>query len=74
MEPDRDYLKTIASKTRGEVVEGESLPAFVASLPSRSAPITEPWTTPLWHQPLYFLIAIACLVGEWGLRRVNGLA
>ncbi len=74
LEPDRDYLKTIASKTRGEVVDGESLPAFVASLSSRSAPITEPWTSPLWHQPLYFLIAIACLVGEWGLRRVNGLA
>ena len=74
LEPDRDYLKSIASKTRGEVVDGESLPAFVASLSSRSAPITEPWTSPLWHQPLYFLIAIGCLLGEWGLRRVNGLA
>ena len=74
LEPDREYLKSIASKTGGEVVDGESLPAFVASLSSRSAPITEPWTSPLWHQPLYFLVAIACLLGEWGLRRVNGLA
>jgi hypothetical protein len=74
LEPDREYLKSIASKTGGEVVDGESLPSFVASLSSRSAPITEPWTSPLWHQPLYFLVAIACLVGEWGLRRVNGLA
>jgi uncharacterized membrane protein len=74
LEPDRDYLATIAAKTGGEVVDGDRLSSFVASLPSRRAPITEPWTSPLWHQPLYFLIAIACLLGEWGLRRVNGLA
>ncbi len=74
LEPDREFLKTIASKTDGEVVDGENLASFVASLSSRSAPITEPWTSPLWHQPLYFLIAIACLAAEWGLRRVNGLA
>jgi hypothetical protein len=46
----------------------------VASLPARGAPITEPWTSPLWHQPVYFLIAIACLLAEWGLRRTSGLA
>jgi hypothetical protein len=74
LEPDRDYLKMIASKTRGEVVDGDRLLAFVASLSSRSAPITEPWTSPLWHQPVYFLVAVGCLLGEWGLRRVNGLA
>jgi hypothetical protein len=74
LEPDRDYLATIAAKTGGEVVDGDQLSSFVGSLASRSAPIVEPWTSPLWHQPLYFLIAIACLLGEWGLRRVNGLA
>ena len=74
LEPDRDYMKSLAAKTRGEVVDGENLLAFVGSLSTRSAPITEPWTSPLWHQPLYFLIAIGCLLGEWGLRRFNGLA
>ena len=74
LEPDREFLKTIAAKTRGEVVDGDRLDSFVASLSSRDAPITEPWTSPLWHHPLYFLIAIACLTAEWGLRRVNGLA
>jgi Putative glutamine amidotransferase len=74
LEPDREFLKTIASKTGGQVVDGDRLASFVASLSSKSAPITEPWTSPLWHQPLYFLIAITCLAGEWGLRRVNGLA
>jgi hypothetical protein len=72
--PDRERLKTIAAKTKGELVEGPRLGSFVASLSTRSAPITEPWISPLWHQPLYFLIAIACLTAEWGLRRVNGLA
>ncbi len=74
LEPDRDYLKTIAEKTHGELIDGNRLDAFVASLPTRAAPITEPWTSPLWHHPLFFLAAIACLTAEWGLRRVNGLA
>lgn len=73
LEPNRDLLKTIAARTGGEVVEGKDLDSFVASLPSRKVPITEPWTSPLWHHPLYFLIAIAFLLAEWGLRRVNGL-
>jgi hypothetical protein len=74
LEPDREFLKTIAAKTGGEVVDGSRLDAFVSGLSARDAPITEPWTSPLWHQPLYFLAAIACLTAEWGLRRVNGLA
>jgi hypothetical protein len=72
--PDRELLKTIASKTGGEVVDGNRLDSFVASLSSRRAPITEPWISPLWHHPLYFLVAIACFTAEWGLRRINGLA
>jgi uncharacterized membrane protein len=74
LEPDRDFLKRIAAKTKGEIVDGENLESFVASLATRDAPITEPWTSPLWHQPLYFLIAMVCLMAEWGLRRINGLA
>jgi uncharacterized membrane protein len=74
LKPDREFLQTIAAKTNGEVVDGEQLASFVANLFTRSAPITEPWTSPLWHHPLYFLVAIACLAAEWGLRRVNGLA
>jgi uncharacterized membrane protein len=74
LEPDREFLKTIASRTHGELVDGDNLASFVAGLSSKSAPITEPWTSPLWHNPLYFLIAITCLAAEWGLRRVNGLA
>ena len=74
LEPDREYLKALAAKTKGEVVDGERLDSFVASLASRDAPITEPWTAPLWHNPLYFLVAITALAAEWAIRRVNGLA
>ncbi len=49
------------------------LDQFVADLPNRRAEITEPYVNPLWHQPWIFLLAIACLVGEWGLRRWSGL-
>ena len=64
----------LAARTGGEVVDGDALDAFAARLASRDAPITEPWTTPLWHHPAYFLAAIAALAAEWALRRVNGLA
>jgi hypothetical protein len=73
LEPNRDFLKNIAARTGGEVIEGKDMDSFVASLPSRKVPITEPWTSPLWHHPLYFLLAIILLLAEWGLRRVNGL-
>lgn len=74
LEPDRDYLEALARKTGGEVIDGDALGSFVTRLASRDAPITEPWTSPLWHHPLYFLVAIAALAGEWAIRRVNGLA
>ena len=70
---DRDFLQELASSTGGEIVDPDAIETFVADLPTRAAPVTEPWTAPLWHHPLYFLIAIGCLVTEWGLRRVNGL-
>jgi hypothetical protein len=72
--PNRELLEQIAKKTKGEVIDVDDLEDFVASLDSRSAPITEPWTRPLWHHPLYFLAVIGCLAGEWGLRRWKGLA
>ena len=46
---------------------------FVATLPTRHAQITEPHIRPVWHQPWVFLLAIACLAGEWGLRRWKGM-
>jgi hypothetical protein len=74
LKPNRALLAEIAAKTGGEVVDSKDLSSFVASLPARKAPITEPWTRPAWHHPLFYVAMIACLVAEWGLRRWKGLA
>jgi hypothetical protein len=71
--PNRRLLEEIAAKTNGQLVEASDLDDFVAGLNSRKAPITEPWTRPLWHHPLFFLVTITCLCAEWGLRRWKGL-
>ena len=66
-------MEDLASATGGEVIEADRLAAFVADLPNRKIPITETWVYPLWHTLSVFLIGVACLVAEWGVRRVNGL-
>jgi hypothetical protein len=74
LKPNRALLETIARKTGGEVIPAGALEKFAKSLPNRKAPITESWTSPLWHQAGVFLFALACFVAEWGLRRWKGLA
>jgi hypothetical protein len=74
LQPNRAALEEIAAKTGGEIVAVEKLNAFVAGLPNRKVPITEPWIRPAWHHPLFYMAILGCLVGEWGLRRWKGLA
>ena len=74
LKPNRALLETIARKTGGEIIAANSLESFTKSLPNRKAPITESWTSPLWHQAGVFLFALACFIAEWGLRRWKGLA
>jgi len=69
----RPLLDRLAKETGGEVLTLAKLDSFVSSLPNRKIPLTETWTYPLWHQWHVFLIAITCLIGEWGLRRWRGL-
>lgn len=66
-------LEQIARDSGGEVISLSGLDRFVNTLPNRKIPITEKWTYPLWHQTGILAIAMACLVGEWGLRRWKGL-
>ena len=70
---DRTALQALADATHGELLAPDKLPEFVASLPSRKAPVMEAWTRPLWHTPWMLLAAIGCFAGEWGLRRWRGL-
>ncbi len=72
--PNRALMETLARQTGGRVLAPEQLAAFAKELPNLRAPITETWTRPLWNQPATLLLALACLVSEWGLRRWKGLA
>lgn len=69
----RSRLEQLAKQTGGEMISADRLDQFVSSLPNRKTPIIETWTYPLWHQSSVFLLAIGCLIGEWGLRRWRGL-
>lgn len=71
--PNRALLEQIASATGGSVVTASKLDSWVRTLASRPAPVMEPWSRPLWHTPVLFLIAMGCLLAEWGLRRWKGL-
>lgn len=74
LQPNRSLLENLARQTKGEMLAAGGLEAFAKSLPNRSAPVTETFTSPLWHQAGVFLFALACFVAEWGLRRRRGLA
>jgi hypothetical protein len=71
--PNLSLLEKLAEQTDGQVLALDELPDFVAGLPNRKIPITEPWIYPLWHQWSVLALAVACLAGEWGLRRWKGL-
>ncbi|HEX7448059.1 MAG TPA: glutamine amidotransferase [Pirellulales bacterium] len=73
LRPNRELLAQLAETSGGELIDADELDAFVASLPNRKVPVVEAWTYPLWHQWSVFLFAAGCLIGEWGLRRWNGL-
>lgn len=70
----RSLLEQLAKDTGGEVIVADDLDQFVGSLPNRKIPIVETWAYPLWHQSSVFLLAVGCLIGEWGLRRWRGMS
>ncbi len=74
LKPNRALLENLARQTGGEVISVNNLAAFAEKLPNRNAPVTESVTTPLWHQPWVFLLALTCFAAEWGLRRWKGMA
>ncbi len=74
LSPNRALMETVARQTGGELLTPERLESFARELPAKHALVTEKRTQPLWHTPWMFLFALACFVGEWGLRRWKGLA
>jgi hypothetical protein len=71
--PNLALLESLARKTGGEMVRADALSQFARRVPQRPAPIMESWTRPLWHTPAVFGFALACFLGEWGLRRWKGM-
>ena len=74
LKPNRELMEKIARQTGGEVIDEDKLAAFAAKLPQRRAPVMETTAQPLWHTSWVFLLALACFLAEWGLRRKSGLA
>lgn len=70
----REFLEKLASVTGGRVVAASELDSFVSALRHQPMPVTEAWTMPLWDHPLVFACVLACLLGEWALRRIAGIA
>lgn len=73
LEPNRQLVERLAQQTGGEVISADRLDRFVTGLPNRKVPISEQRIFPLWHQWPIFLISVACLLGEWTVRRWKGL-
>jgi uncharacterized membrane protein len=73
LSPNLPLLESIAQKTGGEIVQIQNLERFSRDLPHRKSPVMDSWTYPLWHTPAMFAFALACLITEWGLRRLKGL-
>jgi uncharacterized membrane protein len=71
--PNLALLETLATKTGGEVVSANRLEEFALSLPHRQAPVMDAWSFPVWHTPAMFVVALSCLLAEWGLRRWKGV-
>ena len=74
LKTNRALMEQIARATGGRVLSPDDLASFVRELPSRRVPVADTVTIPLWHTPTMLLFALACLLGEWGLRRWKGLA
>jgi hypothetical protein len=74
LEPNRNALLDLATRTGGQVIEMDELDSFAASFENRKVPIEETQTRPWWHRWSIFLAAISLLILDWGFRRVAGLA
>lgn len=74
LSPNRALLERIAVQTGGRVLELDAVSQLAAELQQRPSPMMETWSKPLWHSNWLFLLALACFLTEWLLRRRKGLA
>lgn len=70
--PDAGLLARLAQVTGGELLKPSDLARLPGLLDKLDLPVAEVKQRPLWHTPWLFLFALACFLGEWGLRRRKG--
>ncbi|MEM9160873.1 MAG: hypothetical protein AAGB46_17620, partial [Verrucomicrobiota bacterium] len=70
----RALIEEIAEKTGGAVLDWNQLDTLSDRISKLPIQETETVAKPIWHNGLYFLFALGCLLGEWAIRRKRGLA
>jgi len=73
LEPNRALLENLAQKTGGQVLGYSQLSQLNDLLSRNPAPVTETYTSPLWHKSWWFLAILGCFLTEWAVRRLRGL-
>ncbi|MCA9058015.1 MAG: hypothetical protein KDA85_05930, partial [Planctomycetaceae bacterium] len=69
----RSLLERLTTMTGGRLVKISELDDFISSFPVDQVAVVEIHSWQIWHQWWVYLIAVACLVGDWTLRRRRGL-
>ncbi|MCZ6672775.1 MAG: glutamine amidotransferase [Verrucomicrobia bacterium] len=73
LEPNRVLLENLAIKTGGQVLGYSQLGQLTELLSRNPAPVTEIFSSPLWHKSWWFLAILTCFLFEWAIRRLRGL-
>ncbi|MEZ5327838.1 MAG: hypothetical protein R3F19_22560 [Verrucomicrobiales bacterium] len=68
-----ELLKELSARTGGEVVKLSEVDALAKKLEKKSVPVMETKRSPLWHSPWVLILALACFMAEWGIKRWRGL-
>lgn len=71
--PNSEPLRRITEATGGKLLSMSGIDSLPGLLSQLEAPVEETRTRPLWHTPWLFLIALLCFLGEWALRRKQGI-
>lgn len=71
--PNEERLSKIAEATGGKLLSLEEVDQLPELLKTLDLPVSEFRETPLWHTPWLFLLALAFFIGEWVVRRRQGV-
>jgi uncharacterized membrane protein len=66
-------LRSLAAATGGVYVDVEDAAKLVAKVPRKERRVARVERAELWHSPWLFVAFLACVTGEWVLRRRNHL-